>query len=580
MKKVQVPVVGGLRKVILPGGGTGTAVGTTIAEYGSGTITLAQLKAALGLVPTPNTQSTSTPGSIKAEFGIGGGGPIVGNVPIYLTAPIPWGFFDEPTEGDMGPPGIQGAKGATGDRGQPGQDGDPGEDGSPGPTGPAGATGGSGPPGPPGDDGADGEPGPPGATGPPGSTGPAGPAGPAGTGVLVPGTDGIDGEDGWHGIPGQQGPQGLQGNPGVAGASGQPGPPGFDGDPGEDGWHGVPGPQGPQGPTGGTGPQGSIGPQGIPGPLGWDGEQGEDGWHGVPGPQGPQGPTGGTGPQGVPGVMGQMGFDGEPGEDAWHGIPGQQGPQGITGSTGAAGPAGSPGPPGDSDGGGGDEILIYQKSIDATYAPTWIGNHIFTPQAGTGVTINPSVNGVGAPLKVNANSGQGGIAISSNVAAVVNALAMTNSNATGSVTLNMQANGIAKTLKVDNAGTLTILNSAGSVNLWTLTDAGNATFAAPTSGTTLQVNGVANGVTELISAPNTASQSFGLQINAGTNASDWGLLVNSATLGQLVKVFGDGGLVVGVGNDQGFGTVNAVDYYRNGGTTFAPYIYTQGGGAF
>lgn len=89
-KKVQVPVLGGLRKVIqVP---TSQNVGTTIQEFGSQVVSLAQLKAALGIT---NTKTTTTGGggslgttSLIVGPGMSGGGVLTGAVNIGLLQPI------------------------------------------------------------------------------------------------------------------------------------------------------------------------------------------------------------------------------------------------------------------------------------------------------------------------------------------------------------------------------------------------------------------------------------------------------------------------------------------------------------
>jgi hypothetical protein len=198
MKKVQLPVLGGLRKVIYPGG-TNPTVGTTIAEIGAGTITLAQLAAAINNILN-NTGTTVPPGTPTGDLvlgpGLAGGGPLIGNVPLRLTAPIPWMGDDGGGggDGDPGPPGMAGPAGAAGPQGPSGpllmhmipEDGADGEPSMiPGPIGPQGIAGGTGATGAPGaalfmlgEDGADGDIGPPGAAG---ATGPQGPQGPAGS---------------------------------------------------------------------------------------------------------------------------------------------------------------------------------------------------------------------------------------------------------------------------------------------------------------------------------------------------------------------------------------------------------------
>ena len=162
-KKFQVPTIGGLRKVIRVPDAT-TAVGTTIAEYGSGTITLAQLKAALGVTTNPTGNISSGAGggsggssaSLSTGPGLAGGGPLVGNVPLRLTAPRPAFVIGDDDDGggggDPGPPGRRGADGLPGPTGSPGparpavwfvsDEPEPGEPGPPGPRGPAGSGGG------------------------------------------------------------------------------------------------------------------------------------------------------------------------------------------------------------------------------------------------------------------------------------------------------------------------------------------------------------------------------------------------------------------------------------------------------
>lgn len=160
-KKVQIPVVGGLRKTItIPDVGD---VGTTIAGYAGQTLSLAQLKALLGVPASGSSTSSGGSSAPSASLNVGpglsGGGVLVGAVPLNLTAPIP--VF------------LHG-----------------GDDG--------------------GGDGGDATP-IPGERGLDGAAGPQGPTGPA---VYLAAEDG---EDGWHAVPG---------NPGAAGAPGAAGPTG------------------------------------------------------------------------------------------------------------------------------------------------------------------------------------------------------------------------------------------------------------------------------------------------------------------------------------------------------------------
>lgn len=214
-KLIQVPVMGGLRKkVFIPDPAT-AATGTTLAGFANRTLTIQELKTLLGVgSPSPSLPGAGGGGSIIPGPGLGGGGPVVGAVPIYLTAPIPYGIMDDSgSDGDPGPPGTIGINGTTGGQGPPGPaiyleaeaglDAEPPIPGGPGPTGNPGATG---PAGPPvhylAEDGSDGDIGPPGA---PGNPGAAGPGGPMGVPLFLFAEDGADGD---HGPPGQAGTSG------------------------------------------------------------------------------------------------------------------------------------------------------------------------------------------------------------------------------------------------------------------------------------------------------------------------------------------------------------------------------------
>jgi len=163
LRKIQLPAIGGVRKVIKPG--TDTVPGTTIAELGNGTISLAQLATILTQIQKQqvNTGGGNIGDGTEAVLvpgpGLSGGGPMLGTVGIRLTAPIPWGLEDSSGggDGDPGPPGPPGRNGITGQQGA---------------AGPAAFMSA--------DDGADGDIGPPGLTGITGTAGPSGTVGAAG----------------------------------------------------------------------------------------------------------------------------------------------------------------------------------------------------------------------------------------------------------------------------------------------------------------------------------------------------------------------------------------------------------------
>jgi hypothetical protein len=93
-KKIQVPAVGGIRKVIQPAAASSA---TTIAGLEGQTLSVAQLKALLGNVQAsgPSTPSAAAAATASLVVGPGliGGGPIVGAVPlrlVQLTPPVVW----------------------------------------------------------------------------------------------------------------------------------------------------------------------------------------------------------------------------------------------------------------------------------------------------------------------------------------------------------------------------------------------------------------------------------------------------------------------------------------------------------
>lgn len=108
-------------------------VGTTIAEFGSNTVSLATLAALISQLQSQQQNTgggnigNGSEGTLVPGPGLAGGGVLIGNVPIRLVAPIPWGLEGGGGEdGDSGPPGVAGAKGATGGPGATGATGPPG----------------------------------------------------------------------------------------------------------------------------------------------------------------------------------------------------------------------------------------------------------------------------------------------------------------------------------------------------------------------------------------------------------------------------------------------------------------------
>lgn len=175
---------------------------------------------------------------------------------------------------------------------------------------------------------------------------------------------------------------------------------------------------------------------------------------------------------------------------------------------------------------------------------------IAAPSSGTTFTVNGVAGGQVAQF--SGPSGTSGVII---------AIGALSTDATLRV-LNATASANYFEIFGDGHGFITPLTAGGIT--WTV--GGNFAIAAPNSGVALQITGVANTDTVLFVAPNTANQSFGLEIRAGTSASDYALAIANAAASIMVKVFGDGGIVLGAptGGDQGLGTLNATGLFVNG----------------
>jgi len=75
---------------------------------------------------------------------------------------------------------------------------------------------------------------------------------------------------------------------------------------------------------------------------------------------------------------------------------------------------------------------------------------------------------------------------------------------------------------------------------------GGIVHNVPTSGTSMDITGVAGGNTVFVHASTTSANSFGLRIDGGTTSADYGLLVQSASAAtEYFRVQGDGGIRFG-----------------------------------
>lgn len=176
-----------------------------------------------------------------------------------------------------------------------------------------------------------------------------------------------------------------------------------------------------------------------------------------------------------------------------------------------------------------------------------------------------------------------GNALSITAASGANALSVTGSaNSYGEHIFSSSTSGQSLGLVLDGGttsadGPLLVRNQAGSVTYaqifgdghgtlgpsaslglsWNTT--GDVTIPAPSSGTALTVNGVANTNTFNLQGSSTTGQSLGIQSLAGTNSSDFAFrFYNFNGVSQILLGYGDGGVITGnpTGGDKGAGTFN------------------------
>jgi hypothetical protein len=174
--------------------------------------------------------------------------------------------------------------------------------------------------------------------------------------------------------------------------------------------------------------------------------------------------------------------------------------------------------------------------LSQAIAPTWTGAHKF----------NSTVTVVG--------SGNGNGLIFTGSSAFI--------NASGGTGLTIDA---AASLTLTFGDNLTFIY--GGTSVWQMAS-GAITQQSASGQISYTVYGAANEWTEYVIGSSTTSESFGLQIQAGTNSSDKPLnIINYANSATLLSLYGNGGMVLGApsaGGNEGAGTINAQGLYVNG----------------
>lgn len=196
-----------------------------------------------------------------------------------------------------------------------------------------------------------------------------------------------------------------------------------------------------------------------------------------------------------------------------------------------------------------------------------------------GTAINFSVDNGTSSSVVIANTGamtvktpSSGVALTVNAgAAGVASIRYANSIADGT-DITLSSSGTSIILAQSATWTALDLRTAGNSRIQ-VGSAGNTTINAPSSGVALAVTGVAGAAFVAhalqVQSPNTAGQSNGIRIIAGTNSTDYPLMITNAagTVNQWIFA-GDGSLSSSGQPPLGLGAINAVGFYIGGNQLF------------
>ena len=164
--------------------------------------------------------------------------------------------------------------------------------------------------------------------------------------------------------------------------------------------------------------------------------------------------------------------------------------------------------------------------------------------AGTGITVSAATGAVTIGCSITQSSG---------------------ANPTGTVGLAAVDGSAATFLRSDGAPPL----SQAIAPTWT----GAHIFTPSTAVVAVTVNAAVNEPGLIVQGSSTTGESAGLYVYAGTNTSDYALIVaNEADSANFLTVRGDGSVLVGAptGGNQGAGTLNAAGLYVNGVSVAAP----------
>lgn len=227
---------------------------------------------------------------------------------------------------------------------------------------------------------------------------------------------------------------------------------------------------------------------------------------------------------------------------------------------------------------GGTDRFIISNTGDAT---------IPTPSSGDALTINGVASSASA-LTINAANTSGStVTISGSVNAAIETLTSNTSAGTSAAASNVLTDGtVFAFMELQGAnctacaisggvtGSAISIGGTGSIPLQFATNhtlrenisgAGNVTIATPSSGVAFTANGVASSYATVIAGAGGTGVNRGLNVIAGTNASDQVLvLTNAAQTANYLIVDGAGSLFTNGQTAEGSGTINAAGLFVNG----------------
>jgi hypothetical protein len=168
--------------------------------------------------------------------------------------------------------------------------------------------------------------------------------------------------------------------------------------------------------------------------------------------------------------------------------------------------------------------------LDVTIAPTWTGDHTFTPTSGTAITVNSHAATNGVVIQAADSVSKAFQAVDGGANNITAAIQTTNTEA------SLRATGTTPSLGFYTGGTQRA----------TISSAGGVTINAPTTSTVtaLTVNAVANttgSYAAQLNGSTTVGNSWGLLVQAGTNSTDAALNVIGQNGGaNYLIIYGDG----------------------------------------